>query len=277
MASEDGPRAAKSSKEEFDIISNRISIALAARSNLIKSWTAASSSVHKQPRKTEAELDAEDAAHFRSEPAYLGVGAPIPSNFLVSDAERSNKSLRAKFFPGKGLKASKARDVEEKAASKKRGLGAGSSDEEEGRSGVGRAKKLKSTTQVKKVAEEEDTPKATKEQHKPQLNEEVEKVDVPENVSIPSALLICHLSRCCLSHSVLSHWQRLQTPHQSPQTQTQARTKKLKKWLKKQNPKSPDGLPLRQKSNGNKHKKKNKKHQPSAQNQSVKRDERRTS
>ena len=140
MATDEPPKSAKVSKEDFDVISNRIAVALAKRESLIKSWTA-SSSRPRDPEQTEAELEAEDAALFRNEPAYLGVGAPIPSHFLVSEAERNNKSLRAKFFPSKTLKASKARDAEEKAASAKRGLNDESSDEEEGRSGLGRAKK----------------------------------------------------------------------------------------------------------------------------------------
>jgi len=129
MATDEPPKSAKVSKEDFDVISNRIAVALAKRESLIKSWTA-SSSRPRDPEQTEAELEAEDAALFRNEPAYLGVGAPIPSHFLVSEAERNNKSLRAKFFPSKTLKASKARDAEEKAASAKRGLNDESSDEE---------------------------------------------------------------------------------------------------------------------------------------------------
>ena len=96
----------------------------------------------KEPTKSEAELDAEDAALFRNEPPYLGVGAPIPSHFLVSDAERNNKSLRAKFFPGKGLKGSKPRDEEEKVASAKRALNEESSDEEGGRSSLGKGEEV---------------------------------------------------------------------------------------------------------------------------------------
>jgi Protein of unknown function (DUF3245) len=156
MATDERPKSAKVSKEDFDVISNRIAVALAKRESLIKSWTA-SSSRPRDPEKTEAELEAEDAALFRNEPPYLGVGASIPSHFLVSEAERSNKSLRAKFFPSKTLKASKARDAEEKAASAKRGLKDESSDEEEGRSGLGRAKKRKTqrTEPVVEVGKDE--------------------------------------------------------------------------------------------------------------------------
>jgi len=159
MAPVHASKSAKASKEEFDVISNRLALALAKRESIIKSWTA-SSSRPRPAEKTQAELEAEDAALFHNEPAHLGVGAPIPSHFLVSEAERNNKSLRAKFFPPKGLKASKARDAEEKAASMKRGLRDESSDEEEGRSGLGRAKKQKvrptSTKQVMGTDGDED-------------------------------------------------------------------------------------------------------------------------
>ena len=143
MSTEDTPISVKTSKEEFDIIQNRIQLALAKRENLIKSWTASSS--RREPTKTQEELDAEDAVIFRNEPPYLGVGAPIPTNFLISDTERNTRSLRAKFFPSKGLKGSKPRDLEEKAASVKRLLNDESSDEDGGRSSLGKAKKLKTT------------------------------------------------------------------------------------------------------------------------------------
>ncbi|RDW95240.1 hypothetical protein BP5796_01003 [Coleophoma crateriformis] len=133
--------SAKASQAEFDVIQNRIALALAKRESLVKSWN--TSSRTQEPTKTEEELDAEDALHFRREPPNLGVGAPIPSHFLVSEAQQNNKSLRAKFFPMKGLKASKTRDAEEKAASAKRAKRGDSSDEEEGRSALGKAKKQK--------------------------------------------------------------------------------------------------------------------------------------
>lgn len=147
MAPEGSAKSAQASKEALDVISNRISLALAKHDNLVKSWTAASGRP-KQREKTQEELEAEDAALFQKRPTYLGVGAPIPSHFLVSDAERNNKTLRAKFFPTKGLKGSKPRDEEEKAASAKRAKVEESSDEEEGRSALGKAKKRKRTTDL---------------------------------------------------------------------------------------------------------------------------------
>ncbi|KAG0647798.1 hypothetical protein D0Z07_5866 [Hyphodiscus hymeniophilus] len=141
MSTEEDPKPFKISQEDFDTVQNRIQLALAKHENIVKSWIASSS--RKEPTKTQEQLDAEDAALFRNEPPYLGVGALIPAEFLVSDAERNNKSLRAKLFPTKGLKGSKPRDSEEKAASAKRALNTDSSDEEDGRSSLGKAKKMK--------------------------------------------------------------------------------------------------------------------------------------
>ena len=145
MTPEDSIKLTQASKEALDVISSRISIALAKHDKIVKSWITLSSRP-KDNEKTQEELEAEDAALFRKTPQYLGVGAPIPSHFLVSDAERNNKSLRAKFFPAKGLKGGKPRDREEKAASAKRSKVEESSDEEAGRSALGKAKKLKRTT-----------------------------------------------------------------------------------------------------------------------------------
>ncbi|PVH82812.1 hypothetical protein DL98DRAFT_513541 [Cadophora sp. DSE1049] len=140
MAPDEPLKSAKASKDELAVISNRLAIAMAKREALVKSWTASSS--RPEPEKTQEELDAEDAALFRNAPPYLGVGAAIPAHFLVNESERGKKALRAKLLSTKGLKASKARDAEEKAASAKRAMREQSSDEEEGRSSLGRAKKL---------------------------------------------------------------------------------------------------------------------------------------
>jgi hypothetical protein len=163
MASREPKKSTQTSREELDAISNRVAIALAKREKLIKSWTA-SSTREKEPEKTQEELDVEDAALYRSQPPYLGVGATIPSHFLVSDADRNNRSLRAKFFPAKGLKASKQRDAEEKAASAKRGLQQEDSDEEGGRSSLGKAKKRKLAEVSDLVNDIEDVGKKPSEQ-----------------------------------------------------------------------------------------------------------------
>ncbi|EKD17480.1 uncharacterized protein L3040_006595 [Drepanopeziza brunnea f. sp. 'multigermtubi'] len=139
---------AKATKIDTNVVLNRLAIAMAKREALISSWENSSS---RKPPKTQEELDAEDALIFRQQPPRLGVGAPLPAEYLVGEAERSNKSLRARFFPSKGLKASKARDAEEKAASAKRAQMEESSDEEGGRSSLGRAKKLNSHRNVNPV------------------------------------------------------------------------------------------------------------------------------
>jgi hypothetical protein len=198
MSLEDSTKSISTSKEELDVISNRIAIALAKREKLVKSWTALSTRP-KEPEKTQEELDAEDAALFRSQPPYLGVGAPIPSHFLVSDAERNNKSLRAKFFPTKGLKGSKSRDEEEKAASAKRGLIEESSDEEGGRSSVGKAKKRKTTADLPS--------KGTESEDKPITRNKVAK-EKQSDVRTLSTLAYV------FSHSILSHWQDLRQHRQ---------------------------------------------------------------
>lgn len=139
---EDQGKSVGLSKERYDIITNKIAVALARHDAVVKGWTAKSAR-SQEPRKTQEQLEAEDAELFRPQPPRLGIGHPIPAHFLKTDAETGNKDLRAKFFPSKSLKASKARDAEEKAASAKRGMRDQSSGEEEGRSGLGRAKKQK--------------------------------------------------------------------------------------------------------------------------------------
>ncbi|RFU33610.1 hypothetical protein B7463_g2757, partial [Scytalidium lignicola] len=120
MSTENPVKSVKEARAELDVISNRIAVALAKREGVLKSF----SSSRSLPRKTDQEQEAEEIALFRPEPSNLGLGAQIPSQFLVSEAERNNKTLRERI-----LKES----VEK------------SSDEEEGRSGVGRAKKQKTT------------------------------------------------------------------------------------------------------------------------------------
>lgn len=132
---------------DFDVIQNRVLVALAKRERLIKSWTA-SSSRPRQPLKTQEELEAEDAELFNLAPASLGLGAPIPKEFLDGDVKRkeiwNNERLR-NLFMGKrvGSQASKSSDGKERACGAKRSLDEKSSDEDEGRSALGKAKKSK--------------------------------------------------------------------------------------------------------------------------------------
>lgn len=135
---------------DFDVIQNRVAVALAKRERLIKSWTA-SSARSRPPPKTQEELDAEDADLFNPAPAGLGLGAPIPKEFLEGDVKRkeiaTNGKLRQLILGNRaGLQASKPRDGREKAGGAKRGLQEESSDEDQGRSALGKAKKHKNGT-----------------------------------------------------------------------------------------------------------------------------------
>ncbi|CZT11488.1 uncharacterized protein RAG0_15618 [Rhynchosporium agropyri] len=207
MASEERLKSAKATQDELAISFNRIAMAMAKREALVKSWTASASS--SKPEKTQEELEAEDAAMFRNEPPHLGVGAEIPAHFLVTESERGNKALRAKMFTTKGLKASKARDAEEKAASAKRRMREESSEEEGGRSSLGRAKKFKGRQNTAPVPElqgedesnsevEEDTKQmfiskrreieekpifAAKAAHKADLSKEDDKLEMSEETA----------------------------------------------------------------------------------------------
>ncbi|PQE24070.1 hypothetical protein CJF31_00002271 [Rutstroemia sp. NJR-2017a BVV2] len=146
FSNEDQPELApykKETWEEFNAKMNRIQMALAKREAIAEKILAKYPT--ERQRKTQEEIDADDAYWF---------GPPGPGNqsidedpafqkFLKPVEERNKKSLRDRILPAKELKASKARDAEEKAASAKRALAAESSDEEEGRSGLGKAKKMK--------------------------------------------------------------------------------------------------------------------------------------
>jgi hypothetical protein len=153
MSTETEKKSVGLPKSEYDVVMARIEMARAQHDAVVQGWIAKSARAN-EPRKTQAELEAEDAALFRPQPPRLGLGCPIPPQFLKNDGESSTKDLRAKFFPSKTLKASKARNAEEKAASAKRGLKDESSDEEGGRSSLGRAKKLKTKPHHESVKNE---------------------------------------------------------------------------------------------------------------------------
>ncbi|PQE04326.1 hypothetical protein CJF30_00010109 [Rutstroemia sp. NJR-2017a BBW] len=138
---------------------NRIQMALAKREAIAEKILAKYPTERR--RKTQEEIDADDAYWF---------GPPGPGNqsidedpafqrFLKPVEERNKKSLRDRILPAKELKASKARDAEEKAASAKRALAVESSDEEEGRSGLGKAKKLKTAHASEKTTNDDKAAK----------------------------------------------------------------------------------------------------------------------
>ena len=129
-------------------IQARIDLAIAKRDAIVKSWVDGFDTSRCAPSKTKEELEAWDAELFNPMPSNLGLGASIPKEYLNGDINRKditgNSKLRSLMLGKKaGLQAAKPRDAEEKANSMKRGLKEESSDEEEGRSNLGKSKKAK--------------------------------------------------------------------------------------------------------------------------------------
>lgn len=133
--------------KDFDVLMNKIDIELAKRKQLFAPYI--EEYAKKFPsRKTQEQLDAEDSQLFQPQPPYLGLGCSIPKDWQT-DGEVSRKRALGQAIFGKkfGLQASKQRDVKERAGSAKRGLDRESSDEDEGRSALGKTKKVKVSSQ----------------------------------------------------------------------------------------------------------------------------------
>ncbi|KFY21456.1 hypothetical protein V491_02985 [Pseudogymnoascus sp. VKM F-3775] len=145
---------APNTKEKLPVAANlediqaRIDLAIARQDAIVKSWVDKFDTSKCAPSKTKEEIEAWDAELFNPMPSNLGLGAPIPKEYLNGDINRkdisSNGKLRSLMMGKKaGLQAAKPRDAEEKASSMKRGLKEDTSDEEEGRSNLGKSKKAK--------------------------------------------------------------------------------------------------------------------------------------
>lgn len=134
--------------ENLEAIQARIDLAIAKQDAIVKSWVDKFDTSKCAPSKTKEEIEAWDAELFNPMPSNLGLGAPIPKEYLNGDINRKdingNSKLRSLMMGKKaGLQAAKPRDAEEKASSMKRGLKEDTSDEEEGRSNLGKSKKAK--------------------------------------------------------------------------------------------------------------------------------------
>ncbi|ESZ92065.1 hypothetical protein SBOR_7565 [Sclerotinia borealis F-4128] len=149
------PLPKKETWEEFNAKMNRIQMALAKREAIAENILAKYPTDRR--RKTQEEIDADDALWFSTPAGNQPLNTdPAFAKYLKPAAERSQKTLRDKMLPSKDLRAGKARDAEEKAASAKRTMAA-SSDEDEGRTALGKAKKLK-TKHNRTNGGEEDKP-----------------------------------------------------------------------------------------------------------------------
>ncbi|RKF82343.1 hypothetical protein GcM1_172004 [Golovinomyces cichoracearum] len=137
MIPEDTTRPKNSSREKYDVISNKIGVLLSQRESLVRSWYSV------PPARKQEEFDADDAVLLCNQPGHSGIGASIPSNFFISEAERSKKTLRSKLLESKNLVARKTKDTDDKVTPLKKISRDDSSDEELGRSSLGRSKKQK--------------------------------------------------------------------------------------------------------------------------------------
>lgn len=126
------------SLEELNILDNKVAIALARHDEIVNGWMKASNRPPKPPVITDEEIEAQILVN-----SGVSAGGETSTKSRKHSTALGTKSLHAKLLPSKTLKASKARNAEEKAASARRGLRDQSSDEEEGRSGLGRAKRRK--------------------------------------------------------------------------------------------------------------------------------------
>jgi hypothetical protein len=144
------PSSEKPEKEKIpvhprlDEIQARIDLFWAEKTAVVRGWM--EKSLGPQVRKTKEQLDAEDKEFFNVGPPGLGLGFPIPKDYVDGDLRRkdiaSNGDLRNLLMGKKaGLQASKPREDKDTNAKKRRVEE--SSDEEEGRSGLGKKKKVK--------------------------------------------------------------------------------------------------------------------------------------
>lgn len=134
---------------DFASIQARIAIALAARENLVKSWTARSIAP-KPPPKTAEEIEAERAEVYASQPK---AGIPKPGSGAVRTRQDlgGNDRLRGAMGLKRGHQGIKSRE-DGSARNGKVRKREESSDEEEGRSGLGKGKRSKSIKVVEKAA-----------------------------------------------------------------------------------------------------------------------------
>ncbi|TQS34006.1 hypothetical protein Golomagni_05631 [Golovinomyces magnicellulatus] len=121
MSLEDTTRPKKFPREDYDVISNKIGVLLSQRESLVRSWYST------PPAKIEEGFDDDDAVLFCNQPGHFGIGVSIPSNFLL---------LRSKILVARNTK-----DTNNKVTPMKNISRDGSSDEELGRSSLGRLKK----------------------------------------------------------------------------------------------------------------------------------------
>ncbi|KAL8947161.1 MAG: hypothetical protein Q9222_006530 [Ikaeria aurantiellina] len=147
---------------EADIIFNRANVALAKSQRLVASWLPPRTDEEVRATKTEEEIEKEEQEMFTPVPEVLGLGAPIPDDLKDGDLLKKQKAspddkLRKQLLGKDYAKLAKiskhtqggqrgAGDVgpvgsKPRPATEKRKLDEGDSEEEGGRSSLGKQKR----------------------------------------------------------------------------------------------------------------------------------------
>ncbi|EFR04329.1 hypothetical protein MGYG_07338 [Nannizzia gypsea CBS 118893] len=139
---------------EADVIFNRANVALARSQRLIASWLPPKTADETANAKSEEELQKEEDEIFTAVPEKLGLGAPLPQKEADGSIKRtelsSNDKLR-KHLLGKNFQKAEASRLKNASTRTKQAGPAPShkneiieeSDEEDGRSALGKGKKGK--------------------------------------------------------------------------------------------------------------------------------------
>ncbi|KAL9578996.1 MAG: hypothetical protein Q9212_005366 [Teloschistes hypoglaucus] len=158
---------------EADIILNRANVALAKSQRLLASWLPPRAKEELESAKTSEEIEKEDQEIFTAVPEVLGMGAMLPEEVTDRDLKRqkltSDETLRKHFLGRDHAKLqNKARQGERDRIGFGRAMSAGSkprptlgkreedrvsSDDEDGRSQLGKKRR-------RKVEEQEEEQKA---------------------------------------------------------------------------------------------------------------------
>lgn len=117
---------------------NQIDAILARNRAIVASW-----GFGEVPVATKEERDAEWKELQQNEPPHLGLGCPVPKDWKAGEDTEARKWQSTSLRKNMGLQVSKPRKANDEATNTAGRTGKDSSDEEEGRTGLGRIKKAK--------------------------------------------------------------------------------------------------------------------------------------
>ncbi|KAI9673451.1 MAG: hypothetical protein M1817_002913 [Caeruleum heppii] len=165
------------SMTEADIIQNKVNVLLAKQQRLLASWLPPPTPTEQAHTKSQDQIDRDEEAMFTPIPSTVGVGAPIPEDLKGGPSKRSltaNDLLRKRML-GRDAKTHSAstsrpgvKPSPTSTARHSRARSVDESDEEGGRSQLGKTKrqKLESSTPAS-----DDIRPSTSHDHKPVQDE----------------------------------------------------------------------------------------------------------